>query len=87
MEQIVTTVVPPETTHHTVRKVVEITDTPLDVVSGRKVIRRVEKVLMPNGRYRYPVTYIDCTPGGWPASIINETERIARETDRYVHCP
>ena len=87
MEQPKTIFVSPETTAHIVRKVIEITDTPIDVVGGRKIIRRVEKILMPNGRYRYPVTYIDRTPGGWPISIIEETERIARETDHYVHCP
>lgn len=39
---------------NTVRKVIEVTDTPLNLVAGRNVIRRVEKILMPNGRYRYP---------------------------------
>ena len=66
---------------HTVRKIVEITDTPLDYISGRKVIRRVEKILMPNGRYRYPVTYIDVTPGYWLGSVIEESERKVRELD------
>ena len=47
----------------TIRKVVEVTDPPIETVGGRKLIRRVEKILMPNGRYRYPVTYIDKTPG------------------------
>ena len=47
----------------TVRKVIEVTDTPIETIGGRKLIRRVEKVQMPSGRYRYPVTYIDKTPG------------------------
>ena len=47
----------------TVRKVVEVIDTPIQTVGGRKLVRRVEKILMPNGHYRYPVTYIDMTPG------------------------
>ena len=47
----------------TLRNVVEVTDTPIRTVGGRRLIRRVEKILMPNGRYRYPVTYIDCEPG------------------------
>lgn len=51
----------------TVRKVVEYTDYPIWTVGGRPLIRRVEKVLMPNGGYRYPVTYIDMTP-----SSVNE---------------
>ena len=46
----------------TVRKVVEMTDTPIEATNGRSLIRRVEKILMPNGHYRYPVTYIDMTP-------------------------
>ena len=45
-----------------VRKVVEVTDTPIETIGGRKLIRRVEKILMPNGHYRYPVTYIDKSP-------------------------
>jgi len=47
----------------TVRKVVEVTDIPIRTIGGRKLIRRVEKILMPNGKYRYPSTYIDMTPG------------------------
>lgn len=41
------------------RKVIEVTDTPITTVGGQRLIRRVEKILMPNGRYRYPVTYIE----------------------------
>lgn len=41
------------------RKVIEVKETPITTVSGQKLIRRVEKILMPNGRYRYPVTYIE----------------------------
>lgn len=69
---------------NTVRKIVEITDTPLDCVSGRQIIRRVEKILMPNGKYRYPVTYIDVTPGAWPASEIKENEKRAKALDVYL---
>lgn len=47
----------------TVRKVVEVIDTHIRATNGRPLIRRVEKILMPNGNYRYPVTYIDMTPG------------------------
>lgn len=50
-----------ETTN--LRKVVQVTDTPIRATNGRPLIRRVEKILMPNGHYRYPVTYIDMTPG------------------------
>ena len=57
------TIVPAEDTAHTERKVVEITDYPIETIGGRKLIRRVEKILMPNGHYRYPETYIDMTPG------------------------
>ena len=65
----------------TTRWVVDVTDTPLNLVAGRNVIRRVEKILMPNGRYRYPVTYIDKTPGFWLGSVIEESERKAKELD------
>ena len=54
----------------TIRKVVEVTDTPIRATNGRPLIRRVEKILMPNGRYRYPVTYIDMTPGYVRASEV-----------------
>ncbi|MBQ9357902.1 MAG: hypothetical protein IJT98_11530 [Prevotella sp.] len=47
----------------TVRKVVDVTDTPITTIGGQKLIRRVEKILMPNGHYRYPVTYIEDYPG------------------------
>ena len=43
----------------TLRKVVEVTETPIRATNGRPLIRRVEKILMPNGGYRYPVTYIE----------------------------
>lgn len=65
----------------TTRMVVDVTDTPLNLVAGRNVVRRVEKILMPNGRYRYPVTYIDKTPGIWLGSVIEESERKAKELD------
>ena len=45
------------------RKVIEVTDTPITTVGGQRLIRRVEKILMPNGRYRYPVTYIEVSEG------------------------
>ena len=54
----------------TIRKVVEVTDTPIRASNGRPLIRRVEKILMPNGRYRYPGTYIDMTPGYVRASEV-----------------
>jgi hypothetical protein len=69
------------------RNVVEVTDTPLNLVAGRNVIRRVEKILMPNGRYRYPVTYIDKTPGFWLADVIEESERKAKELDTTFFRP
>ena len=47
----------------TIRKVVEVTETAIRATNGRPLIRRVEKIQMPNGRFRYPVTYIDMTPG------------------------
>ena len=60
----------PECQDDTVRKVVEISDTPIHAANGRPLIRRVEKILMLNGRYRYPVTYIDMTPGYVRASEV-----------------
>lgn len=78
------TVCPPGDTEKIVRKVIEVIDTPLDIIAGRNIIRRVEKILMPNGRYRYPVTYIDKTPGFWLSSIIEESERKAKEVDAYI---
>lgn len=75
--QSTTRIVKPEDVARTVRKVVEITDTPVQTVSGRRLIRRVEKILMPNGRYRYPVTYIDMSPGFVRGSEIWKNEKRA----------
>jgi len=30
---------------------------------GQMLVRRVTTVLLPNGKYRYPVDYYDATPG------------------------
>lgn len=30
---------------------------------GMPLVRRVTKVMMPNGKFRYPVDYYDATPG------------------------
>ena len=79
-----TIAVDPALTRDSVRKVVEYTDTPLGLVSGRLVVRRVEKILMPNGKYRYPVTYIDRTPGVWRQDVLESSERKARELDQFV---
>ena len=54
----------------TSRQVIEVIDTPIKTIGGRRLIRRVEKILMPNGRYRYPETYIEMTP---------EVKHISRE--------
>ena len=59
---------------NTKRNVVEITDTPIETVGGRKLIKREEKILMPNGHYRTPVTYIDMTPG---FRVITDQEWLA----------
>ena len=61
----------------TVRKVVEVIDTPIQATNGRPLIRRVEKILMPNGHYRYPVTYIDMTPGYVRASEVWKNKKRA----------
>ena len=46
-----------------IRKVIEVIDTPIESNNGRKLVKRVEKIQMPNGRYRYPARIIDMTPG------------------------
>ena len=71
-----TTVVPASDTEDTIRKVVEYTDYPIRTVGGRQMIRRVEKILMPNGRYRYPETFIDLTPGFTVASKDWDKDRV-----------
>ena len=37
------------------------TETQIKTVGGRRVLCRREKILMPNGKYRYPIRYIDLT--------------------------
>lgn len=44
-------------------KIIDRTITKIVTDEGVALFRRVTKVLMPNGRYRYPVDYFDATPG------------------------
>lgn len=44
-------------------KIIDRTITKIVADEGIALFRRVTKVLMPNGRYRYPVDYFDATPG------------------------
>ncbi len=44
-------------------KIVDTKETIITTNEGLKLVRRVTTVLMPNGRYRYPVDYYDATPG------------------------
>ena len=43
---------------------------------GNIYIRRVTKVLCPNGKYRYPVDYYDATPGAVKVSK-KELEQVS----------
>ncbi len=44
-------------------KIIGSTKTLITTNEGLKFYRRVMKVQMPNGKYRYPVDYYDATPG------------------------
>lgn len=56
-------------------KIVDTKETLITTNEGLKLVRRESKVLMPNGKYRYPVDYYDATPG--PVAITpQERERI-----------
>lgn len=44
-------------------KIIEKKITRIVTDEGVALFRRVTKVLMPNGKYRYPVDYFDATPG------------------------
>ena len=44
-------------------KIIDKTITKIVTEEGISLFRRVTKVLMPNGKYRYPVDYFDATPG------------------------
>ncbi len=44
-------------------KIIDKTITKIVTDEGISLFRRVTKVLMPNGKYRYPVDYFDATPG------------------------
>ena len=44
-------------------KIIDKTVTKIVTEEGISLFRRVTKVLMPNGKYRYPVDYFDATPG------------------------
>ena len=56
-------------------KIVGTKETIITTNEGLKLVRRVTTVLMPNGKYRYPVDYYDATPG--PVKITKEElERV-----------
>lgn len=44
-------------------KIINRTITKIVTDEGVALFRRVTTVLMPNGKYRYPVDYFDATPG------------------------
>lgn len=44
-------------------KIIGTKETIITTNEGLKLVRRVTTVLMPNGKYRYPVDYYDATPG------------------------
>lgn len=44
-------------------KIIGTKETIITTNEGLKLVRRVTTVLMPNGRFRYPVDYYDATPG------------------------
>lgn len=44
-------------------RIVDHKITRIQTSDGLKLFRRVTKVEMPNGKYRYPVDYFDATPG------------------------
>ena len=54
------------------RKTIGTKETIITTNEGLKLVRRVTTVLMPNGKYRYPVDYYDATPG---AVLVTEAER------------
>ena len=64
----------------TMRKVVDIKEKQITTSSGLKFIRRVTKVQMPNGRYRYPVDYYDAAP---EPVLITKEERERRRIPVY----
>ena len=39
-------------------KIVDKTETKIVTLDGAEIIKQVTKVLMPNGKYRYPTVYI-----------------------------
>ena len=47
----------------TMGKIIDKTITKIVTDEGITLFRRVTKVLMPNGKYRYPIDYFDATPG------------------------
>ncbi|MBQ9677583.1 MAG: hypothetical protein IJV44_05540 [Prevotella sp.] len=59
-----------------IRKVIDVKEQQITTNEGKKLIRRVTTVQMPNGRYRYPVDYYDPTPG--PVRITKEEQERRR---------
>ena len=56
-------------------KIIGTKETIITTNEGLKLVRRVTTVLMPNGKYRYPVDYYDATPGA-VAITPHESERV-----------
>lgn len=44
-------------------RIIAHTITHIKTSDGLSLVKRVTKVEMPNGKYRYPVDYYDATPG------------------------
>lgn len=63
-----------------IRKVINVKEQQITTNEGKKLIRRVTTVQMPNGRYRYPVHYYDPTPG---PVLITKEERDSRRIHVY----
>ena len=56
-------------------KIVDVVEQLITTNDGQKFIRRVKKVEMPNGKFRYPVDYYDASPV--PVTVTHaEMERI-----------
>ena len=55
-----------------IRKVVGVKEQNITTNEGKKLVRRITTVQMPNGNYRYPVDYYDPTPG---PVLISKEER------------
>lgn len=59
-------------------KIVNKTETKIVTLDGVEIVKQVTKVLMPNGKYRYPTVYF---------TVCNEVKALTKEQIDKIRIP